>query len=162
MQSACPGITGEMLVQLMQGLVPRMIAEVPVLPIDDAAPEPAPEPAPAPALVAGAVAAVPLEVPSIMCVFCREDLGRHSVEALMCGHAFHTACIDDYIAATNKSRMTCCPFKCHTQALPVADITHDERATEPESPAGVQGEPVDDATLNLALGVVAEAEVNIF
>ena len=145
----------------MQGLVPRMIAEVPVLPIDDAAPEPAPEPAPAPALVAGAVAAVPLEVPNIMCVFCREDLGRLSVEALMCGHAFHTTCIDDYIAATNKSRTTCCPFKCHAQALLVADIP-DERATEPESPAGVQGEPVDDATSHLALAVVAEAEANIF
>jgi hypothetical protein len=154
MQSA--GMTGEMLMRLMQGLLPGMTAEVPVQPIDDAAPEPAPEPA----VVAGAgEAAVPLNVP--MCVFCREDLGRLSVEALMCGHAFHTTCIDEYIAATNKSRLTCCPFKCHVHALLVAD-NPDEGATEPESPAGVQDEPVDDATANLALAVAAEAEANIF
>jgi hypothetical protein len=148
-------MTGEMLMQLMQGLLPGMTAEVPVQPIDDAAPEPAPEPA----VVAGAgEAAVPLNVP--MCVFCREDLGRLSVEALMCGHAFHTTCIHDYMAATGKSRINCCPFKCHCQALPVADIP--EPATGPESLAGVQDEPVDDATANLALAVAAEAEANIF
>ena len=142
--------------QLMQGLLPHMTAGVPVQPIDDAAPEPAP----APALVAGAgEAAVPVDVP--MCVFCREDLGRLSVEALMCGHAFHTTCIDEYIAASNKSRMTCCPFKCHVQALLLAADDPDG-TTEPESPAGVRGEPVDDATSNLALAVIDEAEANIF
>ena len=136
------------MMQLMQALVPPMTAGVPVQPIDDAAPEPAPEPA----VVAGAgETAVP-------CLLCREDLGGLSVEALVCGHTFHTACIDDYIAATNKSRKTCCPYKCHGQAIPVAVIP--EPATEPESLAG---EPVDDATLNLAaLQVVAEAGVNIF
>ena len=139
--------------QPMQGLLPHMTAGVPVQPIDDGAPEPAPE------LVAGAgEAAVPVDAP--MCVFCREDLGRLSVEALMCGHAFHTTCIDDYIAATNKSRTTCCPFKCQVQAFPVADITEDA-TTEPES-AEVQGQHVDDATSNLAVAVVDEAEANIF
>ena len=79
----------------------------------------------------------------------------------MCGHAFHTTCIDDYIAATNKSRITCCPFKCHVQDLPVVDYGAED-TTGPEPLAGVQGEPVDDATSNLALAVVAEAEANIF
>ena len=34
------------------------------------------------------------------------------MEAMLCGHAFHTCCIDDYISATGKDRRSCCPLKC--------------------------------------------------
>jgi hypothetical protein len=58
-------------------------------------------------------AAAPMEVSEQpMCVFCQSDLGRDNVEAMLCGHAFHASCIDDYVSATGKSRRFCCPFKC--------------------------------------------------
>jgi dissimilatory sulfite reductase (desulfoviridin) alpha/beta subunit len=52
-----------------------------------------------------------------MCVFCRSDLGRDGVEALLCGHTFHSTCIEQYMSATGRSRVSCCPYKCAQSQL---------------------------------------------
>ena len=85
-----------------------------------------------------------------MCVFCQMELGRHSpVEALLCGHTFHTACIDDYIAATNKARTHCCPFKCRSQDFVTVGVFEDPEHLIPLSPVApvVDGEVADLAAL---------------
>lgn len=73
------------------------------------------------------------------CAFCLQDLGDLPVEALLCGHVFHTACVEDYLSATNRDRNTCrCPFKCHVQGfIEIAD------PAEPSDAVAVAPLPAD-------------------
>ena len=48
-----------------------------------------------------------------MCTFCREALKNDLCEALRCGHCFHTACLQEYCAATHRSKAQACPYKCN-------------------------------------------------
>ena len=67
--------------------------------------------------------------------FCRSDLGSDGLEALLCGHVFHTSCIEDYMSATGKSRQQACPYKCaQSDEFAVAEdrLNHEQdRAAEP-------------------------------
>ena len=94
-----------------------------------------------------------------MCVLCQMELGRHSsVEALLCGHTFHAACIDDYIAATNKSRTHCCPFKCRTQDFVIVAVSEDPEHEIILSPAPI----VDGEAADLTALASADAAANVF
>ena len=35
------------------------------------------------------------------------------MEALLCGHVFHTACINRWMEVTRRTKAECCPYKCH-------------------------------------------------
>jgi len=46
-------------------------------------------------------------------------LAEHPCEALLCGHTFHTRCIDQFVQATGRTRENGCSFKCQLQASTV-------------------------------------------
>ena len=92
-----------------------------------------------------------------ICVFCQQIFGDVQVEALLCGHVFHTVCVDDYLSATNRSRANCrCPFKCQVQEALAIDVPPD--ASEEGVPAMP---PVDEALVLLAELARVGAEANI-
>ena len=39
-------------------------------------------------------------------------LAEEECEALLCGHTFHTLCINRYVQATGRSKENACSFKC--------------------------------------------------
>ena len=53
------------------------------------------------------------------CKICLAPLSDSPVEALLCGHTFHTACIDRYAETTGRSRENSCSFKCKLRASTV-------------------------------------------
>ena len=74
------------------------------------------------------------------CAFCQDTIDPHgvgdsAVEALRCGHVFHTSCVNDYCTALNKTRYNCCPFKCDSSPA-MAAAASIAAATEPEPPQG--------------------------
>ena len=66
-------------------------------------------------------------------MLCQSVSGTEPVEALECGHTFHTACIDEYVRARTRSltRPACCPYKCHNQVVEMidSDLLSDEAAS---------------------------------
>ena len=69
----------------------------------------------------------------LQCVFCREPFGDQPVEALLCGHTFHSDCIQNYLQVTNKTKATSCPFKCHKSSVDVA-LNFDDPDEEEDQP----------------------------
>ena len=60
------------------------------------------------------------------CKFCLSEFGSDPVEGLLCGHVFHTDCINRYMEITCKPKAECCPYKCHHSMVvqvPVQDDT---------------------------------------
>ena len=43
------------------------------------------------------------------------------MEALECGHTFHTACIDEYVRIKGLTRSKCCPYKYRGPLVVVVD-----------------------------------------
>ena len=61
-----------------------------------------------------------------ICAICQFPLqGGGEVEALGCGHAFHSDCINSYAMHRSKPKYMCCPLKCNVQA------NEDEAETQP-------------------------------
>ena len=50
---------------------------------------------------------------------------------MLCGHVFHTECINNYCVLGNKTRHTCCPYKCHASTI---DVTFEEDVEQPATP----------------------------
>jgi hypothetical protein len=89
-------------------------------------------------------------------VFCQNDLGRLGVEALLCSHAFHTSCIDDYISATGRTRLNCCPFKCGAVSeFATGEVVVVPSEPEAEAPAVVdlEGERLAEIATTAAAGI---------
>jgi len=94
----------------------------------------------------------------LMCAFCQQKFGEMPVESLLCGHVFHTACVDDYLSATGKQRDTChCPFKCRIQEFVV--IAEQDPTETAEAVA--EAPPADDAMLQLAELAQESAQADI-
>ena len=53
------------------------------------------------------------ETDALDCRFCLDLLATSEHEALMCGHVFHTQCINRYIEVSGCSRRDSCVYKCH-------------------------------------------------
>ena len=47
------------------------------------------------------------------CKLCWSEFGSDPVEALVCGHVFHTDCIHQWMDVSGKAKAECCPYKCH-------------------------------------------------
>ena len=58
------------------------------------------------------------------CKFCLSEFGSDPVEALVCGHVFHTDCIHKWMDVSGKSKAESCPYKCHLTWVQVP--THDD------------------------------------
>ena len=87
------------------------------------------------------------------------ELGQLSpVEALLCGHTFHTACIDDYIAATNRARTHCCPLKCRSQDFVIVGAFENPEHLVPLSPVA---QVVDEEAADLAALASADAVAHV-
>lgn len=141
--------------------VPAAPGPVPAPPVPAAGPVPTPVPAaaePVPAAVPAAAepaAAEPVPLPDAPgaepvgapgddgatqpagdagppeCVFCRDVLGTIGVEALECGHTYHTECLNGYMEATGKDKSNACPFKCHGHLQRVDFVVDDAPAAAP-------------------------------
>jgi hypothetical protein len=93
------------------------VAEPPVAEPPVAEPPVAELPMAEPPVAEPAVEVVAADASDQMCVICQAPFGRElPLEALPCGHVLHIVCIDSYIAATNRAKSQCCPFKCWLQA----------------------------------------------
>ena len=64
------------------------------------------------------------------CKFCLSEFGSDPVEALVCGHVFHTDCINRWMEVTRRTKAECCPYKCHQTIVMQVD-TKDE----PDAPS---------------------------
>ena len=61
--------------------------------------------------------------PCSECIFCCGMFGDQETEALMCGHIFHTQCLNNDIASSGESKARCCPYRCHVNApISFADV----------------------------------------
>ena len=68
-----------------------------------------------------------------ICIICQDVLGQGASEALLCGHVFHSLCINEYVSCAGKTKATCCPFKCPVRAEPDADaLMHGTTNAGPE------------------------------
>ena len=74
-------------------------------------------------LTIGATTHGPLPGSSLTCTICHSVFGTGAVEALECGHTFHTACINDYIRTKGLTRSKCCPYKCRPRVVEVDSDT---------------------------------------
>ena len=50
---------------------------------------------------------------SLECKLCCSESGSDPVDALVCGHVFHTDCISRWMEVTRRTKAECCPYKCH-------------------------------------------------
>ena len=76
------------------------------------------------------------------CKFCLSEFGSDPVEGLLCGHVFHTACINRWMEVTRKPKAECCPYKCH-QTIVVQVPAQDDRQT-----MDVDGQQVADTNVD--------------
>ena len=64
-------------------------------------------------------------------------------EALLCGHVYHTCCLNQYMQVTGKPLQEACPMKCHgstvVPAIAPADDEEEDDEVE-EAPADNEGE----------------------
>jgi len=75
---------------------------------------------------------------------------------LLCSHAFHTSCIDDYISATGRTRLNCCPFKCGAVSeFATGQVVVVPSEPEAEAPAVVdlEGERLAEIATTAAAGI---------
>ena len=57
---------------------------------------------------------VPEDAPKLTCGICLQEHGDDPVEALACGHVFHTECLTDWFrTATPAPMVGDCPKRCH-------------------------------------------------
>ena len=71
----------------------------------------------------------------------------------MCGHSFHSDCIDAYMRATGKERRHCCVFKCHQMAA-VANRLAEMEGENQDAPSTQEmpfGEDVEGAQAAIVL-----------
>ena len=63
-------------------------------------------------------------VPRPQCTICMDDLicrqNPRPVEALLCGHTFHTECLEALLEARHCTRFEACPYRCHQSTPAVA------------------------------------------
>ena len=99
-------------------LVPRDTP--PILALTDAVREPSPRDDShllGPGLLTG-WGPQPQEVNKLSCVFCQGDLMDGApLEALLCGHTYHSECLEQYCLCSGKTKEEGCPFKCHETSL---------------------------------------------
>ena len=55
------------------------------------------------------------------CKLCCSEFGPDPVDALVCGHVFHTDCIHKWMEFIRKPKAECCPHKCHCVQVPTED-----------------------------------------
>ena len=84
------------------------------------------------------------EAPS--CLICLQSLrDGHQTEALLCGHVYHTHCLNQYVQVTGKPKQEACAMKCHGSTV-VPQATGEDEAAEladdevDDSPADDEGE----------------------
>ena len=76
------------------------------------------------------------------CLFCLQPLKDNGeTEALLCGHVYHTYCLNQYMQVTGKPLREACPMKCHGSTVVPADDEDEEADDEvEEAPADNEGE----------------------
>ena len=121
-----------------------------------------PRPAPAAAAVEGTVmppspdAPQPRECATNNCAFCLHPFGDKETESLVCGHVFHSGCLQDYLTTTGKSKALCCPFKCYQWDVsfgePAVEINDGDDA---EGASSTAASSTDTAVADAAMAVEA-------
>ena len=74
------------------------------------------------------------------------------VEALRCGHIFHTKCIGGYMEATGKTYATCCIYKCHQSVVAVDTLNAGNSASDEDDEA-----PASDGAASQGAAAVLSA-----
>ena len=87
------------------------------------------------------------------------NLNDKPLEALLCGHTYHSECIIQYCSVTAKNKEEACPLKCYHYAntrseviFPIED--NDEVATEPGEDSDPQVFAAAIAAQDLASSVI--------
>ena len=82
------------------------------------------------------------------CVFCQgHDDKSDAWEALLCGHVFHTECLNDYCEATGKSKQAACPHKCsQSDTLPEL-VSEDQPENPPADAESTNPDSIPDGAL---------------
>ena len=62
---------------------------------------------------------------TLECKICLAPLVDLPCEALLCGHTFHTDCIDRFVRTTGRSRENGCSFKCQLREATVDSIARE-------------------------------------
>ena len=92
------------------------------------------------------------------CRICHDTFGEQQVEALLCGHVFHTDCINNYCRISDKTRQNCCPFKCHAASIDVA-FDEDDDDDDDRTPTTVTADATTETDASAADRAAAAAEM---
>ena len=77
------------------------------------------------------------------CLFCLQPLKDNGeTEALLCGHVYHTHCLNQYVQVTGKPKQEACTMKCHCSTV-VPQATGEDEAAELADDE-VDDSPADD------------------
>ena len=94
------------------------------------------------------------------CAVCMDILNDGKpTEALMCGHSFHSECIDRYCSVTGRNIYEACPYKCYNHAKAGGQVSFpidvdDEIANEPGAASDPQAWEKAMAAQKLASSVI--------
>ena len=88
---------------------------------------------------------------ALTCRICLAPYAEAPVEALLCGHTFHTECIDRSVQITGRSRENCCPFKCNLKEDAVDLIARENSIATAASEAAVRAADTTRAAADASL-----------
>ena len=87
------------------------------------------------------------------CKICLCPLNEFPSEALLCGHAFHTECINEYVLSKGCSKENACSYKCKLKASRVdvmarenslRTATNEEAIRASQAMADTSTQPIED------------------
>ena len=101
--------------------------------------------------------------PIAECKICLCPLAEHPCEALLCGHTFHTRCIDQFVQATGRTRENGCSFKCQLQASTVEATARENSLVTAANEAAMRAAAaaVDTSTTTIDDDEYTEEGVNL-
>ena len=94
---------------------------------------------------------------ALKCKICLAPYAEAPVEKLLCGHTFHTKCIDGLVQTTGRSREDCCCFNCKLKENTVDSIARENSIATAASEAAVRA----DASLALENSLVTAANEKV-
>ena len=90
---------------------------------------------------------------ALTCRICLAPYAEAPVEALLCGHTFHTKCIDQLVQTTGRSREDCCCFNCKLKENTVDSIARENSIATAASEAAVRAADTTRAAADASLAL---------